>query len=78
MLGMINTLNSFYLNQIDSPSEPISRLPVFNDFDDIKTVADFLDDMTRDDDMADEFFEVINPNIVISRSIAEQQTQSSG
>jgi hypothetical protein len=65
MANMADTFSSFPHNQIDNRSKGIHS---FSDSDEIEFVTDMLDDMTKDDDMQDEFIEALNPNIIIPRT----------
>jgi len=79
MVDMLGTLNSLPSHeQFDDPSGGNSTFSDFHDLDEIELVTDMLDDMTRHDDMGDEFVEALNPNLAIPRVASEPDMQSSG
>jgi hypothetical protein len=78
MKDMLGTLNSFpALDQFDEPSGETSIFSDSRDLDEIELVTDMLDDMTKDDDIEDEFVEALNPNLAIPRLSLAPETQSS-
>ncbi|CAF4537663.1 unnamed protein product [Rotaria socialis] len=79
MIGMLDTLNSFPpQEQFGGLSEAQSTFSDSQDIDDIELVTDMLDDMTKDDDMEDEFVEALNPNLALPRSALQPETKPSG
>jgi len=77
MVDMLGTLNSFpTLDQFDEPSGETSVFSDSRDLDEIELVTDMLEDMTKDDDIEDEFVEALNPNLAIPRLSLEPDTQS--
>ncbi len=79
MVDMLGTLNSLPSHeQFDDPSRENSTFSDFHDLDEIELVTDMLEDMTRHDDMEDEFVEALNPNLAIPRLASEPDIQSSG
>ena len=76
MVGMSGTLNSFAPDRMDDPSGAASTFSDLNDLGETEFVTDMLDDMTKDDDIDDEFVEALNPNLVMPR-ISEQSARKS-
>lgn len=78
MTDMLGTLNSLPTNdQFDN----ISAGSIFTDsrdLNEIELVTDMVDDMTKDDDLDDEFVEALNPNVAIPRLNIEPQGRSNG
>jgi hypothetical protein len=78
MFGMLGTLNSLPPHeQFDDPSIT-STFSEPHDIDEIELVTDMLDDMTKDDDIEDEFVEALNPNLSIPRLALQPEMKSSG
>ena len=78
MKDMLGTLNSFpAFDQSDDPLGETSSYSDTRELDDIELVTDMLEDMTKDDDIEDEFVEALNPNLAIPRSTLNPETQSS-
>lgn len=78
MVDMLGTLNSLpNLEQFEDPSGGTSIFNDSRDLDDIELVTDMLDDMTRHDEMEDEFVEALNPNLAIPRLNIEPEMKSS-
>ncbi|CAF4415936.1 unnamed protein product, partial [Rotaria sp. Silwood2] len=79
MRDMIGTLNSLPGHErFDGPSGAASTFSDSRDLDDIEFVTDMVDDMTKDDDMEDEFVEALNPNLAMPRSALQPEMKSSG
>ncbi|CAF3404455.1 unnamed protein product [Rotaria sp. Silwood1] len=79
MLDMMGTLNSLPAQErFDGPSGAASTFSDSRDLDDIEFVTDMVDDMTKDDDMEDEFVEALNPNLAMPRSALRPEMKSSG
>lgn len=79
MVDMLGTLNSLpSLERFDDPTGDTSSFSDSRDVDDIELVTDMLDDMTRHDNIEDEFVEALNPNLAIPRLTAESEMKSSG
>lgn len=79
MADMLGTLNSIPTNdQFDNISGVSSMFTDSRDLNEIELVTDMLDDMTKDDDLNDEFVEALNPNITIPRLNIEPQGRSNG
>ena len=79
MRDMIGTFNSFPAEeQPDDPSGTTSAFADSPEVEDIQLVTDMLDDMTKDDNMDDEFFEATNPNFEMPESVLKPETKSSG
>jgi hypothetical protein len=74
MVGMAGTLSSFPSRQIDDPTSFSDS----NEIDEIEFVTDMVDDMTKDDDVEDDFVEAINPNIIIPRAAVQPARGSFG
>jgi hypothetical protein len=70
MIGMTGTLNSLPNRQTNDPTS----FSEANELDEVQLVTEMLDDMTKDDDMEDDFIEAVNPNVIIPRA-ALQPTQ---
>ena len=78
MKDMLGTLNSFpAFDQFDDPLGETNSFSESRDLDDIELVTDMLEDMTKDDDVEDEFVEALNPNLKIPRIPVDPETQSS-
>jgi hypothetical protein len=79
MVNILGTLNSLPgHDHFDDPSGEASTFSDSRDLDEVEMVTDMLDDMTRDDEIADEFVEALNPNLAIPRLTLEPEIQSSG
>ncbi|CAF1679773.1 unnamed protein product [Rotaria magnacalcarata] len=79
MIGMLDTLNSLPPHEhFGGLSEAQSTFSDSQDINDIELVTDMLDDMTKDDDMEDEFVEALNPNLALPRSALQPETKPSG
>ena len=79
MIDMLGTLNSIPAqDQFDDPSGGTSIFSDSRDLDEIELVTDMVADMTKDDDMDDEFVEAMNPNLAIPRLALEPEMKSSG
>ncbi|CAF0869133.1 unnamed protein product [Adineta ricciae] len=79
MVNILGTLNSLPSNErFDEPSGAESTFSDSRELDDIELVTDMLDDMTKDDDMEDEFVEALNPNLAIPRLALQPENHSSG
>ncbi|UJR15672.1 hypothetical protein I4U23_002606 [Adineta vaga] len=79
MVNILGTLNSLPSQErFDEPSGDENTISDFRDIDDIELVTDMLDDMTKDDDVDDEFVEALNPNLSIPRLALHPETQPSG
>jgi hypothetical protein len=75
MVSMAGTLSSF---PPDHPSVRTSTFSDSNELDEIEFVTDMLEDMTKDDDMPDDFVEALNPNLIIPRTTIQPEIKSSG
>lgn len=79
MTEMLGTLNSFpSQDQFDEPSGDTSIFSDSRDLDEIELVTDMVADMTKDDDVDDEFVEAMNPNLAIPRLALQPEMKSSG
>lgn len=80
MQSMMGTFSSFPADDIrfGGPSELASIQSDTQDINDAELVTDMLDDMTKDDDMEDEFVEALNPNIVMPGSALQPEKKPSG
>ena len=79
MADMLGTLNSFPAqDQFDDPSGGASTFSDSRNIDEIELVTDMLDEMTKDDNVDDEFVEAMNPNLAIPRLALEPEMKSSG
>jgi hypothetical protein len=76
MDNMLNTLNSLPRAVDDDPAGTYSE--GLNDLDEVVFVTDMLEDMTKDDEVPDEFVEALNPNLAIPRSTGQPETKPSG
>jgi hypothetical protein len=72
--GMNGTLNSF-------PPDPMDNLTSTfldsNDLNETELITDMLDDMTKYDNMPDDFIEALNPNLVIPRTTNQTEMTTS-
>ena len=73
MMGMTGTLNSFPRDRIETP---IGAFLDSNDLDETELITDMLEDMTKDDDLADEFIEAYNPYLSIPRTTTQRETDT--
>ncbi|CAF1395353.1 unnamed protein product [Rotaria sordida] len=79
MANMMGTLNSLPAHErFDGPLGEASTFSDSRELDDIELVTDMVDDMTKDDDMEDEFVEALNPNLVMPRLALQPEMKSSG
>jgi hypothetical protein len=78
MVGMSGTLSSFPQDRMDDLSRAASTFSDLNDLGENEFVTDMLDNMTRDDDMDDEFIEALNPNLAMPKSSAQSERKSTG
>jgi hypothetical protein len=79
MADMLGTLNSLPAPDLfDEPSGTASTFSDSRDLDEIELVTDMVDDMTKDDDIEDEFVEALNPNLAIPRLALQPEVKSSG
>ncbi|CAF1580921.1 unnamed protein product, partial [Adineta ricciae] len=79
MVNILGTLNSLPSNErFDEPSGAESTFSDSRELEDIELVTDMLEDMTKDDDMEDEFVEALNPNLAIPRLALQPENHSSG
>ena len=78
MAGMAGTFNSFPYRPPDEPSRIATSFTNSNGIAEIQVVTDMLDDMTKDDNMPDEFIEALNPNLIPSRTSTQPEYRSPG
>ncbi|CAF3955011.1 unnamed protein product, partial [Adineta steineri] len=79
MSNMMGTLNSLPGHErFDDPSGAASIFSDIRDPDDVELVTDMVDDMTKDDDIEDEFVEALNPNLSIPRLNPQSERQPAG
>jgi hypothetical protein len=78
MVGMAGTFNSFPQRRMDDPAGGLGSFSDSNELDEIELVTEMLDDMTKDDDMQDDFVEARNPNVIIPRAALQPAHGSSG
>ncbi|CAF1646305.1 unnamed protein product, partial [Adineta ricciae] len=74
MMGMTGTLNSFPRDRIETP---VGAFLDSNDLDETEFITDMLEDMTKDDDLPDEFIEAYNPYLSIPRTTTQAETVTS-
>jgi len=77
MVGMAGTLNSFPRDIMDDPYGATNTFSDSNEVDEIELVTNMVDDMTKDDDMEDDFIEALNPNLVLPGTALQPDIQSS-
>jgi hypothetical protein len=77
MIDMAGTLNSFPNDLIDDPSGA-STFSDSNEIGETELVTDMLEEMTKDDNMLDDFVEAVNPNLIIPRAVPKQEVKPSG
>ena len=75
MLGTLNSLPS--QEQFEDPSAGESSFSQSRDLSEVELVTDMLDDMTKDDDVDDDFVEALNPNLAIPRSALKPEPRPS-
>jgi len=78
MDGMADTFGSFPRNQMDDRSGATSMFSDSNELDENELVTDMLDDMTKDDNLEEDFVEAVNPNLIIPRAALKPDIKSSG
>ncbi len=79
MANILGTLNSLPARElVDEPSRAATPFSDARHIDEIELVTDMLEDMTRNDDIEDEFVEALNPNLVIPRAALQPERESSG
>lgn len=77
MTDMLGTLNSLSQDPFEEPSAGENSFSQSRDLNEIELVTDMLDDMTKDDDVEDDFVEALNPNLAIPRSALKPEPQPS-
>jgi len=70
---MLGTLNSLPADLAQQPN----TFGDSRDLDEIELVTDMLDDMTKDDEIDDDFIEALNPNLAIPRATSQDEEDSS-
>jgi hypothetical protein len=75
MLNMLGTLNSL---SSDEPSGTTSSFSDLRNIDETESVTDMVHDMTKEDDIEDEFVEALNPNLKIPRLATDPELTPRG
>lgn len=70
---ILGTLNSLPADLAQQPN----TFGDSRDLDEIELVTDMLDDMTKDDEIDDDFIEALNPNLAIPRATSQDEEDSS-
>jgi hypothetical protein len=78
MTGMAGTFGSFPRDQMHDRSGATSTFSDSNELDENELVTDMLDDMTKDDNLEEDFVEAVNPNLIIPRAALKPDIKSSG